>query len=201
MPNPEPWLGRVRNRRVPLTAVLVLAGLVLGLWGPSPPADLLAPSASVRFWLPWLAMLLGVAVRMWGAGNLRKNQEITDTGIYRMVRHPLYLGSLLSFFAYFFTVGDVWAGLALFLVLVLLVYYPTILHEEAMLARRFPGGQLAEYHRRPRLLPNLLRLPEALRTDRFTFTRAAGNLGLRGLGFLVGLPLLLKLLLWLRDLV
>lgn len=190
-------IGRIRGKRVPLTAVFVLGALVPTALG-ARPADLLDPQWSVRFVLPWLLMLGGVGVRVWGSGNLRKNQEITDTGIYRMVRHPLYLGSLLVLLAYFLSVGNPWIGAALFVGLVALVFYPTMLHEEANLARRYPD-QVDDYRRLPRLVPNPLIVPEALRSDRFTLGAARQNLGLRTFWFLLAIPLLTKLLIWLQG--
>ncbi len=136
---------------------------------------------------------MGIAARIWGAGNLQKSQEITYTGIYRIVRHPLYLGSLSFFLAYFLTVGDVRVGILLFLLLLLGVYYPTMLSEEDYLIRTFPD-QFAKYHPPPRLIPHLGRLPTALRTDRFSARAAYGNLGFRSIGFAIVLPVFLRLL-------
>ena len=36
---------------------------------------------------------LGEAVRIWAAGHLRKSREVTVSGPYRWVAHPLYVGS------------------------------------------------------------------------------------------------------------
>lgn len=191
------WVGRIRHKRVLLTAIFVLGALIPTALG-AEPVDLLDPEWSVRFVLPWVAMLAGVGVRIWGSGNLRKNQEITDTGIYRIVRHPLYLGSLLVLLAYFISVGNPWIGAALFIALVVLVFYPTMLHEEANLASRYPD-QVDAYGRLPRLLPNPLRVPEALRTDRFSLHAARRNLGLRTLWFLLVIPLFTHLLIWLQG--
>lgn len=184
------WIHR---RRPFLTAIFVIGVIGLALVDDSTPARLLRPRAEPGFLIPWLLMLFGVAVRLWGSGNLRKNQEVTRTGIYRMVRHPLYVGSLAMFLAMFVTVGDAVVGAALFLAMVVLVYYPTMLDEEAYLESRFPNDS-AEHATLPRLIPNPLRLGDALRTDRFSFRAALGNLGIRSLGFLVALPLLLEII-------
>jgi protein-S-isoprenylcysteine O-methyltransferase Ste14 len=38
---------------------------------------------------------LGELLRVWAAGHLEKSTEVTRSGPYRFVRHPLYLGSSL----------------------------------------------------------------------------------------------------------
>jgi hypothetical protein len=40
-----------------------------------------------------LVALPGEALRIWAAGHIDKGREITRSGPYRFVRHPLYLGS------------------------------------------------------------------------------------------------------------
>ena len=39
--------------------------------------------------------LLGEAIRLWAAGHLEKSREVTRSGPYRYMRHPLYNGSSL----------------------------------------------------------------------------------------------------------
>jgi len=190
-----PAVRWIHRRRPLLTAALVLAAPLHTLLTPQRPVDLLDPQADWRFVVPWILMVVGVAIRVWGSGNLRKNQEITRTGVYQLVRHPLYTGSLCGFLAFFLTVGDPVLGTVLFAALVLLVYYPTMLGEEEYLALKFPA-QAESGERLPRLVPNLLRLPAALRSDRFSLGSSYRNLGLRSLWLLALLPLFLRLLGW-----
>jgi protein-S-isoprenylcysteine O-methyltransferase Ste14 len=50
-------------------------------------------------WESWRAGLLVAAVgeclRIWAAGHLEKGREVTRSGPYRFIRHPLYAGSML----------------------------------------------------------------------------------------------------------
>jgi protein-S-isoprenylcysteine O-methyltransferase Ste14 len=39
--------------------------------------------------------LVGELVRIWAAGHLEKDREVTSSGPYRFVGHPLYLGSTI----------------------------------------------------------------------------------------------------------
>ena len=48
-------------------------------------------------WESWrrglLVAALGEGIRIWAAGHLEKSREVTRSGPYRWVRHPLYVGS------------------------------------------------------------------------------------------------------------
>src|SRR5262245_5715006 len=37
----------------------------------------------------------GIGLRVWACGHLRKNRELTTSGPYAHVQHPLYLGTFL----------------------------------------------------------------------------------------------------------
>jgi len=63
----------------------VLAGVVLWLAQPTWPT--LAAGAVVA--------ACGELLRLWAAGHLEKSLEVTSSGPYRFVRHPLYMGSTL----------------------------------------------------------------------------------------------------------
>ena len=61
--------------------------------------------AAAAFWLArpsWLSLglgataaLVGESLRVWAAGHLEKGKEVTTSGPYRWMRHPLYIGSSL----------------------------------------------------------------------------------------------------------
>lgn len=38
---------------------------------------------------------IGIAIRAWGCGHLRKNEDLVTSGPYAYVKHPLYLGTFL----------------------------------------------------------------------------------------------------------
>jgi hypothetical protein len=55
-----------------------------------------AAAPSWRTWAAGLAVaIVGEAVRLWAAGHLEKSREVTRSGPYRWMRHPLYAGSSL----------------------------------------------------------------------------------------------------------
>jgi uncharacterized membrane protein len=184
------WVARRRGLLISLAAAVAIADV---LWGDARPVDFLGPERSPFSPALWSLALLGVLVRFWAAGNLRKKEEVTRTGIYRMVRHPLYLGNCLIYLAFFLSAGDIPLGLGLFFLVLIPVHVPTMLQEEEQLARSHPH-QLAEHRGTPRLAPNLFALREALATDRFTLRQALRNRAAGSLWALLLLPLGMKLL-------
>ncbi|MBI3047740.1 MAG: isoprenylcysteine carboxylmethyltransferase family protein [Acidobacteria bacterium] len=50
-------------------------------------------------WRTWgaglLVALAGECIRLWAAGHLEKGREVTRSGPYQFVRHPLYVGSVV----------------------------------------------------------------------------------------------------------
>lgn len=76
--------------------------------------------ALVSFWLArptWASLIwggliaaLGEGLRLWASGHLRKGQEITCSGPYHFLRHPLYCGSLLIGFGFCVAAADMVAA-------------------------------------------------------------------------------------------
>ncbi len=179
---------------------MLLAGVALAdvFWGQARPLRFFGPERSAWAWVPWGLTLVAILIRFWGAGNLHKRQEMTRTGIYRMVRHPLYLANCLIYLAFFLAFGNPVLGIVLFLLLVFGVHYPLMIQEETGLAQLFPG-ELEAYQRTPRLLPNLSAFPEALATDRFSWRQALRNRAAGVLWVPVALPLAMEALVRLRE--
>ena len=87
--------------------------------------------------------LLGESVRVWAAGHLIKGQEVTTSGPYALVRHPLYVGSALL------GLGFVVAAASLFVAVAVLGYLTVMITvavrlEEATLRAEF-GETHAQY--------------------------------------------------------
>lgn len=83
--------------------------------------------------------IAGELVRCWAAGHIEKSREITRSGPYRFVRHPLYLGSSII------GLGFVLAAQSLLVAVVAALYLSVTLAaamrvEEAALDEKFRGG-------------------------------------------------------------
>lgn len=164
----------------PLLARLrVSLGFVFGavvLWIARPTAATLASGIPVA--------VLGEILRIWAAGHLNKSREVTASGPYRWLAHPLYVGSSLMGLGLAIASGS---GLAVVLIAAYLgaTLTAAIRSEEAFLRRTF--GDRYESYRRGRTAPG------ADPARRFTFAQAHANREHRAIAGLVAAVLLLVL--------
>lgn len=122
---------------------------------------------------------LGLLIRAWGAGYLKKDESLAQGGPYLFVRHPLYLGSCLLSLGLIVTLHSWFVTLAIGGV-TFIQYWHTIRHEEKNLLARF-GTSYAEYCRNvgplwPKL-GGLKKLAQSFKSEpsRFSFQRYLKN--------------------------
>ena len=129
-------------------------------------------------WPAWTVGLLvagaGEGVRVWAAGHLEKSREVTRSGPYRWMRHPLYAGSALI------AIGIAIASRSPLVVLLAAGYIGAtipvaIRAEEAFLRRTF--GDAYDRYRESSADPF---------ARRFSFARARRNREYRAVAGLVG---------------
>jgi hypothetical protein len=107
-----------------------------GVWLLIVPFVLLARPTPGLLALGGVVAALGVGVRGWAAGIIRKDRELTMTGPYAHTRNPLYLGSFLIGLGVTLAGGRAW--LMLFFGLFFAVVYGAVMRAEARaLALRF----------------------------------------------------------------
>jgi hypothetical protein len=108
----------------------------------------------------------GLVVRGAAAGHLSKHTALTTSGPYAVVRHPLYLGSMVVAVGLVLAANS-WAAAALVGAYVALFYSLTVRREDEKLARRY-GRTFDEYTARvSRVWPRALR--DGVRTWRFSW--------------------------------
>jgi len=101
-------------------------------------------------------LLLGLGIRSWAAGTIRKNSVLASSGAYSLCRHPLYLGSFLM-------ISGVCLGtqplinFPLVAPLVVAIYVCAIRSEEVILSQLFCRDWTNYSATTPRLIPNPLR--------------------------------------------
>jgi protein-S-isoprenylcysteine O-methyltransferase Ste14 len=80
--------------------------------------------------------LVGLALRAWSAGHLRKNDALATTGPYAYTRNPLYLGSFIIGLGFTVAAGR-WELAIVFAALFLGIYVPVMRVESATLEELF----------------------------------------------------------------
>lgn len=123
-------MTRLARLRVPLG----FAAFGVAFWLARPtPASLLAGAAIA---------LVGQALRVWAAGHIEKGREVTRSGPYRLMRHPLYVGSMILGVGFSVASNSFWTVI-LVMAYFLITYVAAVRTEEATLDARFAGEYTA----------------------------------------------------------
>ena len=89
--------------------------------------------------------VVGLLIRAWASGHIRKNQTLAISGPYAYTRNPLYLGSLILGVGFCIAAGVWWLALG-FAALFIGVYLPVMRVEAEDLIELF-GDEYREYAR------------------------------------------------------
>ena len=178
MPRSGTWIQRWR---VPLG--FVCAALFLVFAKPTPKALLIGASVSI----------LGLALRAWSAGHIRKNAQLATSGPYAFTRNPLYLGSFLLGLGFTIASGRLLLALV-FAALFLGIYLPVMRVEASTMAQLF-GSDFDVYRRSvplffPRLTPYRQGNSAAVRFDGALYLRYREYRAALGLAVAWGLLLI-----------
>ncbi len=90
-----------------------------------------------------IVAIVGVSIRAWSSGHIRKNAELAISGPYAYTRNPLYVGSFVMVVG-FCIAASVWWLSVLFAFLFLMIYLPVMKAEVKDLVFLF-GEKFAEY--------------------------------------------------------
>jgi len=118
----------------------VLLGFVLGvvvLWLAQPSGRTLVAGGIVA--------CAGECLRLWAAGHLNKSREVTASGPYRWLAHPLYVGSSIMGAGLAIAAASAIAG-ALILAYLAVTLTAAVKREEAFLKQTF-GERYTAYRR------------------------------------------------------
>ena len=142
---------------VKLSGLMFVVGFVVaGLdfrfgWLPLPPAVSYVAAAVFLGAYALYAEVLRENAYLSRTIRVQEHQRVIDTGLYGIVRHPMYAATLLLFLAMPLVLGSVWA-LAVF------AAYPVIIgvrikHEERFLARELEGYTAYQKRVKYKLIP------------------------------------------------
>jgi len=80
--------------------------------------------------------VLGLAIRAWAAGHIRKNAQLAVSGPYAFTRNPLYLGSFILGLGFTIASGR-WELALVFAALFLGIYFPVMRVEASTMTELF----------------------------------------------------------------
>jgi protein-S-isoprenylcysteine O-methyltransferase Ste14 len=129
---PETTLSRTIYRwrvRSSLFLVLLTIGLAKPTW------------SSILIGLGICA--LGLLIRAWASGHIKKEKELAITGPYRHTRNPLYLGNFILGLSVAVGTNSWWC--ALVFAAYFLVFYPPVIKEERERMKRLFPAKYEEY--------------------------------------------------------
>jgi len=113
--------------------------------------DLIFPYASN---LAISLILLGLATRMFASGFVLKNKELSTTGPYAFMRHPLYTGNIMILIGLCLINGFFWSFVIAFIFL--WFYYPAAIeYEDRKLKSLFPDTWEEWASITPALIPKM----------------------------------------------
>ncbi len=103
-----------------------------------------------------ILMVLGSIGRIWASLFIEghKTKKVITDGPYSLIRHPLYLFSLMILLSLFLAIKSVFIGLYL-LTMFILFHIPTVLNEERVLTELHGGDYMQYKNRVSRFIPNI----------------------------------------------
>jgi protein-S-isoprenylcysteine O-methyltransferase Ste14 len=137
---------------------------------------------------------LGLLLRGYAAGHLRKHKQLAISGPYAFTRNPLYLGSVLLA-AGFSVASHSWISTML-LAAYLAIFYPVVIRREQSELKTLYGVAFAEYASRvPAFWPRLS--PAMASTERFSWPLYRQNREYEAaIGLVVAMVILWILMQW-----
>ena len=85
--------------------------------------------------------------------EVEKGQKVIQSGPYRLVRHPMYLGAILMYVASPLALGSYWAVIPA--IFIIPIFIARILNEESVLAKELEGYSEYKLITRYRLIPGI----------------------------------------------
>lgn len=149
-------------------------------------------------WLVWGVAIafVGLALRAYAAGHLRKHEQLATSGPYAHTRNPLYLGSVLLGTG-FSVASHSWISTGL-LATYLLLFYPAVIRHEERELKSLYGLAFADYAKRvPAFWPRLTAAESG--RQRFSWSLYRRNREYEAaIGLAVVMAVLWTLMLWRR---
>jgi protein-S-isoprenylcysteine O-methyltransferase Ste14 len=132
----------LRRARIPLSGLLLVVFMFM------------AEPTRATILIGSLIAFVGVLVRAWASGCIRKDAELTRSGLYAYTRNPLYFGSFIIGLGFSVACGRLLV-LLFFFVFFIAVYVPTMIAEGGHLRRLFGEAYMRYEQTVPLFFPRI----------------------------------------------
>ncbi len=108
------------------------------------------------FWIGSGLIIIGLLIRAWASGIIKKDDELATDGPYSLCRNPLYVGNFMIGYGFSFINGHPASFIAI--TVYFLIIYPFTLRKEETKLEKFFGDDFIAYRSQvrrfiPRLTP------------------------------------------------
>jgi protein-S-isoprenylcysteine O-methyltransferase Ste14/membrane-associated phospholipid phosphatase len=149
------WLRKRRTLALKIAFTMIIAENIID---GEKPHELGLSGISVMAFIGVVLVFAGGFVRLWVRGHFEKGRLFT-TGPYALVRHPLYLGSLLVVSGVLFQLNNWLFNWGVIIPLAVIFYGATIIYEERASKKKF-GKQWQLYKAKtPAIIPSMRNWP------------------------------------------
>ncbi|NNL43689.1 MAG: isoprenylcysteine carboxylmethyltransferase family protein [Desulfobacterales bacterium] len=111
-----------------------------------------------------ILVFIGIFIRLWASGHIKKDKVLATDGPYAFVRHPLYVGNILLTLGFALASG-LWWSFPLMIVFLIGFYPPAIRKEDEKLHNLFKEDWEKWRQDTKALIPRLTLLKKGQRGD------------------------------------
>ena len=144
------WLRKRRTLVLKIAFPIIIAENIIS---GEKPRELGFSDFSVIAVLGLILVFAGALIRFWACGYFERGRLFTS-GPYAMVRHPLYLGSMLVVTGILLQLNNRLFNWAVIIPLVIVFYGAAIIYEERSLEKKFGKQWLLYKAKRPAIVPS-----------------------------------------------
>jgi len=149
-----PYFVLFRNTSIPFLLAFILPGIDKRLGWSNVPITIIVV-AEILVFLGYIFVFLVFKENQFASRviEVEKGQTVIQSGPYRLVRHPMYMGATLMYVASPLALGSYWAIIPA--IFIIPIFIARIINEESVLTKELEGYSDYKLKTRYRLIPGI----------------------------------------------